>query len=57
MPAHFSVNAMLKNMTDLENLRQLLWTLQQFLQIVNNTFMVLMMLKVLPGKTVCTISL
>jgi hypothetical protein len=27
-------------MTDLENLRQLLWTLQQFLQVVNNTFMV-----------------
>jgi hypothetical protein len=40
MPAHFDVNALNQNMTDLENLRQLMWTLQQFLQVVNNAFMV-----------------
>jgi hypothetical protein len=40
MPAHFDVNALNQNMTDLENLRQLMWVLQQFLQVVNNAFMV-----------------
>jgi hypothetical protein len=40
MPAHFNVGTVIKNMTDLENLRQLLWTLQQFLQVVNNAFMI-----------------
>jgi len=40
MPAHFDVEALNQNMTDLENLRQLMWVLQQFLQVVNNAFMV-----------------
>ena len=40
MPPHFNVNALIKNMEDLENLRQLLWTLQQFVQAVSNALLV-----------------
>ena len=40
MPANFDVGTLATNMHNLEDLRQLMWTLQQFLQIVNNAFMV-----------------
>ena len=40
MPAHFSVPALIKNMEDLEDLRQLLWVLQQFTQAVSNALLV-----------------
>jgi len=40
MPPHFDVNALIQNMEDLENLRQLLWTLQQFVQAVSNALLV-----------------
>ena len=40
MPPHFNVAALARNMKDLEDLRQLLWTLQQFLQAVGNVLLV-----------------
>jgi hypothetical protein len=40
MPAHFNVNALIKNMEDLEDLRQLLWVTQQLAQAVNNALLV-----------------
>jgi hypothetical protein len=40
MPPHFNVAALVKNMNDLEDLRQLLWTLQQFAQAVSNVLLV-----------------
>jgi len=40
MPPHFDVKALAQNMEDLENLRQLLWTLQQFIQAVGNALLV-----------------
>jgi hypothetical protein len=40
MPPHFDVNALVQNMEDLEHLRQLLWTLQQFTQAVSNALLV-----------------
>jgi len=40
MPPHFNVEALIQNMEDLEDLRQLMWTLQQFLQAVSNALLV-----------------
>ena len=40
MPAHFDVATLTTNMHDIEDLRQLLWTLQQFTQAVSNTLLV-----------------
>jgi hypothetical protein len=40
IPAHFNVEALIANMHDLEDLRQLLWTLQQFTQVVSNALLV-----------------
>jgi hypothetical protein len=40
MPPNFEVASLVHNMTDLENLRQLLWTLQQFVQAVSNALLV-----------------
>lgn len=40
MPPHFDVKALAQNMEDLENLRQLLWALQQFTQAVGNALLV-----------------
>jgi hypothetical protein len=40
MPAHFDVNALTSTMRNLEDLRQLLWTLQQFTQAVSNALLV-----------------
>ena len=40
MPAHFDVETLTSNMHDIEDLRQLLWTLQQFTQAVSNALLV-----------------
>jgi hypothetical protein len=40
MPAHFNVATLTANMHDIEDLRQLLWTLQQFVQAVSNALLV-----------------
>jgi hypothetical protein len=40
MPAHFDVTTLTANMHDIEDLRQLLWTLQQFTQAVSNALLV-----------------
>ena len=40
MPPHFNVGALSKNMKDLEDLRQLVWALQQFLQAAGNALLV-----------------
>jgi hypothetical protein len=40
MPPHFNVDAIVKSMFDLEDLRQLLFTLQQFAQAVSNALLV-----------------
>jgi len=40
MPAHFNVETLTANMHDIEDLRQLLWTLQQFVQAVSNALLV-----------------
>ena len=40
MPPHFDVETLVKNMNDIEDLRQLLWTLQQFSQAVSNALLV-----------------
>ena len=40
MPAHFDVATLTQNMHDIEDLRQLLWTLQQFVQAVSNALLV-----------------
>ena len=40
MPPHFNVAALTKNMHDIEDLRQLMWTLQQFTQAVSNSLLV-----------------
>ena len=40
MPPHFDVEALIQNMEDLEDLRQLTWTLQQFFQAVSNALLV-----------------
>ena len=39
MPAHFDITRLNQNLRDLENLRQLMLVLQQFLQLVSNAFM------------------
>jgi len=39
MPAHFDITRLNQNLRDLENLRQLMLVLQQFLQLVTNAFM------------------
>jgi hypothetical protein len=39
LPAHFDVDALNANLRQLEDLRQLMLTLQQFLQLVTNAFM------------------
>jgi hypothetical protein len=39
MPPHFDINALNSNLRQLEDLRQLMLTLQQFLQLVTNAFM------------------
>jgi len=40
MPPHFDVGTLTQNMHDIEDLRQLLWTLQQFSQAVSNALLV-----------------
>jgi hypothetical protein len=40
MPAHFNVATLTANMHDIEDLRQLMWTLQQFTQAVSNALLV-----------------
>ena len=40
MPPHFDVGTLTANMRDIEDLRQLLWTLQQFVQAVSNALLV-----------------
>ena len=40
MPPHFNVQTLTTNMRNLEDLRQLLWSLQQFTQAVSNALLV-----------------